>query len=187
MRIPALVACFLALAACAPEAEVEAPPPSASRSDVETRTAIVESVDEVTREIVLSSERGTLVVRAGDEVRNFDQITPGDSVHVTYYEAVAARMAEPGEEIQMTEATAIGRAPEGAKPGVTTGTVIEAVVEFVGYDSVTHTAVYRDPEGRLREANVQPELRAFAEGLTAGDIVAVHIERAVAISVEPIS
>ena len=79
--------------------------------------AVVEKVDQNTREVRLRTMDGKeLTVLAGPEVRNLAQVSAGDTVRLTYYESVAARMAEPGAGGPATTSVIASRAPEGSKP-----------------------------------------------------------------------
>ncbi|MGD9297765.1 MAG: hypothetical protein PVG47_10245, partial [Chromatiales bacterium] len=70
-----------------PEAEMEAPPVELGRDLLVEATSTVEEVNKADRLITLKDADGDLVtVKAGEEVRNFDQISKGDLVTVTYYQ-----------------------------------------------------------------------------------------------------
>src|ERR1700693_6207534 len=73
-----------------------APPPTAIQQTV-TGVATVESVDQTTRQVLLSDPSGNLLtVTAGPGIRNLAQVHAGDQVHVIYQRAVAVRLASPG-------------------------------------------------------------------------------------------
>ena len=70
------------------------------RSQTEEVTASVESVDPATRELVLKGSKGTrLAMVASPEVRNFEQIKPGDKVVASYQQALAAEVKPRGTPI----------------------------------------------------------------------------------------
>jgi uncharacterized lipoprotein YajG len=95
--IAALAAGVAMIAACT----TPAPPPSATQSPEPVRimeeaesVAVVESVNQRTREVVLRGQDGDRVsMTAGPEVRNLAQLRRGDRVVVTYGEALAVEMA----------------------------------------------------------------------------------------------
>ena len=92
-------------------------PQSAQRELMLDTRAVVEKVDQNTREVRLRTTDGKeLTVVAGPEVRNLAQVSAGDTVRLTYYESVVARMAEPGAGGPATTSVVTGRAPEGGKP-----------------------------------------------------------------------
>jgi hypothetical protein len=96
MRIALLIASVLAVALPAAGALAAAADQSAQRESVIETSATVESVDQQTREVLLRAPDGrTLAVMAGPEVRNLSELKAGDTVQVTYYESVAARLDDP--------------------------------------------------------------------------------------------
>ncbi len=89
-KLKSLAACAIVatLAAC------ETPPEPASRELTLETTAVVQTIDMETRQVLLRTENGRmLTIIAGPEVRNLDQVEPGDRVKATYYESVAVQMA----------------------------------------------------------------------------------------------
>jgi hypothetical protein len=96
MRTVLLMAYALAAALPAAGALAAAADQSAQRESVIETSATVESVDQKTREVLLRAPDGrTLAVMAGPEVRNLPELKAGDTVRVTYYESVAARLDDP--------------------------------------------------------------------------------------------
>ncbi len=96
MRIALLTASILAAALPAAIVLAAAADQSAQRESVIETSATVESVDQKTREVLLRAPDGrTLAVMAGPEVRNLPELKAGDTVRVTYYESVAARLDDP--------------------------------------------------------------------------------------------
>ena len=66
------------------------PLPSGESVETEEITARVTAIDRAGRLVTVQGEEGNqLVVQAGEGVRNFDQIEVGDTVAVTYTEAIA--------------------------------------------------------------------------------------------------
>ena len=93
-RLSAAVGTLLlfALGAC----QRPAPPPTSVAHTMQL-VATVESVDMSTRQVLLQTPDGArATVVAGPEVRNLPQVRAGDSVTVTYQEAIAVQMAQPG-------------------------------------------------------------------------------------------
>src|SRR3954452_18085097 len=117
-------------------AQHEAPSPAAPQlvqreAMLDTR-AVVEKVDQNSREVRLRTADGRdLTVVAGPEVRNLAQVSAGDTVRLTYYESVVARMAEPGAGGPATTSVVTGSAPQGAKPAGIYGATTDMVVEFL--------------------------------------------------------
>jgi hypothetical protein len=152
-------------------------------STVET-VAVVETVDQKTREVRLRAANGELVdLVAGPEIRNLPQLAVGDRVRVTYYESVAARMAEPGAGGPTTAAAVAGRAPQGQKPAGLLGATVNMVVTMVSYDPASAVATFTTPEGTTESVVVHPAMRAFAAARKPGDRVDVQLTSAVAVSI----
>ncbi|MEM9061053.1 MAG: hypothetical protein AAGD13_11390 [Pseudomonadota bacterium] len=187
--IRALTACLaaivLSLAGCTTE---QAETDRGFRSDTIAATADITAIDTSTREIILTTEDGRRIgVAAGPEVRNFDQLEVGDAVRITYTEAVAVEMASEADQGEPTKTVAGGRAVEGAKPGLTVGALSEQVVEFIVFDENSNLVAYVDARGTTQTAVVRPEMQDFAKARKQGDLVKVTIERALAVSIVPVS
>jgi hypothetical protein len=168
-------------------AQQETPPPAApqaaQRAAVLDTRAVVEEVDQDTREVRLRTMGGgELTVLAGPEVRNLAQVSPGDTVRLTYYESVAARMAEPGAGGPTTSVVASG-APEGSRPAGVYGTTTDMVVEFLAYDPATGVVTFKRPDGVTQDVLVNPAMRGFAAARRPGDRVALRLTDAVAASI----
>ena len=102
---------------------------------------------------------------------------------MTYYEAVAARMAEPGAGGPATTTVVTGRAPEGSKPAGLIGATVDMVVEFVAYDPTDRRGDVQDARGATERVEVNPAMREFAAARKPGDRVAVQLTTAVAVSI----
>lgn len=179
--LPALAA--MLLAGCAGHDRMT---DTAERTDVLSRTAVVQSVDMTARQVLLTTDDGeTVVMTAGPEVRNLDQVDAGDKVNMLYYQAVSLRMVDPGAIPATVTAAAAERAPKGAMPGVAAGEITVMIVDFIDYDAATHVARFVDGDGLVRFATVRPEMRDFAATRKDGDKVEITIEEAVAVGIEP--
>jgi hypothetical protein len=175
---------LLASLGCTHQEAPPAAPQTAQRASVLETGAVVETVDQETRELRLRTTDGEeLTVVAGPAVRNLAQVSPGDKVRLSYYESVAARMAEPGAGGPATTAVVTGRAPVGGKPAGVVGAAVDMVVEFLAYDPATGVVTFRTPEGATEEVVVDPAMREFAAARRPGDRVAVLLSRAVAASI----
>lgn len=184
--ILALAATALLTWGCA-DHRAEQPAPAAQtaqRKSVVETTAVVEKVDQATREVQLRATNGELVsVVAGPEVRNLPQLAAGDVVRLTYYESVAVSMAEAGNVGPTTATAVVGRAPEGQKPAGVVGATVNTVVTIVSYDPATAVATVTTAEGATERVVVHPAMRAFAAARKPGDRVAVELTTAVAVSI----
>lgn len=169
----------LALAACAPMRDF------AQMKQSLSATGTVEAIDSENRRVVVRSGNRTILYRVSNEVRNLDQVQVGDVITLDYVESVAVAMADPEDSGEPLIDVYGMRAPEGARPGGAGTTIATAVVEFLGYDSRSHIAQFRTPDGEETSALVPRKLRHFAASRESGDKVLVLVEQAVAVSVTP--
>jgi hypothetical protein len=166
----------------------EKPPESAQVSQELAASASVVAVDPKTRLITLrdSQGSGTFTVYAGPQVRNFDQIRPGDTVHVRYLESLAVALAKPGTASEPPSAAVVAeRAAPGERPGVALGGQVTTTVKIESVDTKTHIVVFTPPGGGLRAVRVRrPEGQRFIAGLKPGDEVQITYTEAMAVGVE---
>jgi hypothetical protein len=150
--------------------------------------AVVESVNERTREIALRGQHGErVVVTAGPEVRNLAQLRRGDRVVVTYGETLAVEIAPPGSGWPPLEvAEGAVRAPPGQRPGAAAGRQVRARVRIEAVDGGTGRVAFIGPGGVRRVVTPrEPEMVDFARRLRPGDEVDVTYTEAAAVRVEP--
>ena len=174
------------LSACA--APAQTPPPEPTAVVRESRfVAVVDSVNQSTREVVLRGPEGNSVtVTAGPEVRNLAQVRRGDRVVVTYGAALAVEMAPPGGGGPPAEvARGMARAEPGERPAGAVGQRVRARVRIQEVDPVTGRVAFVGPQGVRRVVTPQNAAMAdFARRLRPGDEVDMTYAEAVAVSVE---
>jgi hypothetical protein len=158
-------------------------------SDQVRLSAIVQTVDMQTRQVLLRGEDGTVeTITAGPEVRNLDQLQAGDRVVAVYERGVAAQMAPADAEPGIASATGVAVPSEGQRPGMVAADETVAIVTFISYDPATQIARIEDGDGFVHSVVVEkPELQTFASGLREGDRVEVVFTEALAIGVEEVS
>jgi hypothetical protein len=163
-----------------------APPPT-SVARTKQLAATVESVDMTTRQVLLRTPAGArATVVAGPEVRNLPQLRAGDRVTVTYQEAVAVQMAQPGTAPPNAAAVATQRAALGQLPGGAVGGVVTARVTVVSAAPDGTSVTFTGPNGVLHSPEVRdPQMQAFVQRLRPGDQVDVGYANELAVSVEP--
>lgn len=156
----------------------------ASRGSLVTASAVVESIDQSTRQARLrdtvSGEVFTVV--AGPEVTNLPQVQAGDIVEVDFFEATTLAMADPDDTGEALTTLTAARAPEGALPGGLTAVTTSMVVTVQSYDAASGLATFTLPDGRVQRATVPPELRDFAEARRPGQRVMISLTDAVAVT-----
>lgn len=153
-------------------------------------TASVEAVDMATRMVTLVRPDGkSVVVQAGEQVRNLAQVKVGDKVTVEYYEGLAAEIAPPGTALNKVEVTDVmARAPLGERPAGAVGEAITAMVVIEYVDTLRNVVRFTGPLGKTRIIKVvQPQFRAMLKTLKPGDQVALTYFEALAVNVKPAS
>lgn len=147
--------------------------------------AVVVDIDKESRIITLKGPKGNLfITKAGEEVRNFDQIVKGDELNVRYYESVAILVNKgTGEKLQESTMDVVEVAPKGAKPAGTLVSIQEltAVVEKINYKKRTITL--KGPEGNVATFKVDPSVKDFKK-VKKGDEINIRHTEALAISVD---
>jgi hypothetical protein len=152
---------------------------------VETVTfkAKVDAVDKDKRLITLTGPRGnTATVKAGSEVKNFDQIKAGDTLTVRYLESVALFVRKSDQPPAATEVTAVEVAPKGQKPAGMVVSTVEVTGTVEAVDVAKRTVTLKGPEGKTRTLKVDPSVKRLAEVKKGDQVVARHTE-ALALSV----
>ncbi len=146
-------------------------------------TATVVAIDRSTRDITLKGPKGNwIVVTAGPEVRNFDQISVGDKVHARYIEALVLELKH-GADLAVTrtdEKSAQGAAP-GAQPHGVAGRRITVVADVIAVDRQTQVVTLRGPEQTM---NVRVDDPAQLKRIQKGDQVYATYTQALAMVVE---
>jgi hypothetical protein len=148
-------------------------------------TAKVVAVDPAQRTVTLQAANGrTRTIEVGDEVRNFDQIKVGDTVHTQFTQALALELkkdatgvAAPTEEQAITPPP-----PPGAKPGGTVARKVTAMTEVIAVDPAKKMATLRGPRGNEVDVEVQDPNQL--KNIKKGDHVQVTYVEALAISVK---
>jgi hypothetical protein len=161
---------------------------AATAVELSSISAKVVAIDLATRTVTLVGPEGNeLVVEAGDNVRNLDQIGVGDKVTVDYYEGLLAQVNEPGaptNEVDMTDAAI--RAAKGDRPGGGVASSVTATVTIEFVDNFRHVVQFKGPTGHLTVLQVKrPEFREMLKTLKPGDTVNLTYFEAVAVSVRP--
>ncbi len=176
---------LLACASCAHQEAPSAAPLAAQREAMLNGSGVVEQVDQNTRAVRVRMMDGTeLDVVAGPQVRNLAQVSAGDTVRLSYYEKVTARMAEPDAGGPATTSVVTSRAPVGSTPGGLVRATMDVVVEFVAYDPATGIVTVKTPEGVTQTIEVDPAMRDFAAARRPGERVALQITNAVAVLID---
>src|SRR5262249_20941330 len=85
ITIPVVLTALALALGCATSKEL----PKYTDSQTVTATAVVQAIDQNTREVTLKAENGNVFsFVAGDDVKNLSQVHVGDTVRVTYTESI---------------------------------------------------------------------------------------------------
>jgi len=177
LAVTLLTGAFLPPSICAP----------VTISGEEQISAVIESVDPVTRQVLLRGPQGEMVnVTAGPQVRNLEQLKPGDQVVVSYREALAAELAKPGSSAPQPQVVEkMNRAAPGSTPGASMEQMIKARVKVTGVDHKHNRVSFIGPAKIERTVDVtDPNMQNFLQTLKVGDEVDLTYTEAIAVSVE---
>lgn len=192
-----LLGALLTLGACQsnkPAEQAAAPaastaPTHATISNEFSATAAVVSVDARTRVVTVRTEDGSLVqIKCGEDVRNFAQIAPGDTLHVRYMESLEASLRPAGEPAEPATGVAASVGAElGAAPAGGVGAAISVRVRIESLDLPHDIVVFSLPSGELSARRVAtPEGREFVKGLKIGDTVQLDYTQVLAMAIEKV-
>ncbi len=161
------IAAAFAVNAPAQTTVVKSEPGKASVEHTVDVTATITAIDKTTRDITLKGPKGNwVVVTAGPEVKNFDQIDVGDKVHARYIEALVLELKK-GSEMAVTrtdEMSAQGAAP-GAQPHGVAGRRITVVADVVAVNRETQMVTLQGPQLRAEVKVADPDqLRRIKKG-----------------------
>jgi hypothetical protein len=181
-----------ALTACASETKsaVSSSQPAKTHAEVSddvTATAKVVAVDQATRMVTLTGETGdSFAVHCGDEVRNFAQISVGDTLKVHFKRTLGATLLPVGSDPALaTGGVVAGRAPVGSMPAAGVGAIVSFRVKISSIDMPRDIVVFALPSGQLIAHTLQTsEGREFVQGLRVGDLVQLDYSEALALSIE---
>jgi Cu/Ag efflux protein CusF len=145
--------------------------------------ATIESIDAATRTVTLRDSAGQLLTFvAGEEVRNFAQLKPGDRVTMEYKEALAMRLAKSEEKVRSrTVSEGLQRAELGQMPGGTATRQIRVIASVEKIDPKLQSVTLRGPQQTVAMRVQDP---AMLQGVKTGDMVEALYTESVTIKVE---
>jgi hypothetical protein len=188
MKKPAIILAIAAAFAVNAPAQTNAvtsssEPGKASVEHTVDVTATIIAIDKTTRDITLKGPKGNwVVVTAGPEVKNFDQMNVGDKVHARYIEALVLELKK-GSDLAVTrteEASAMGAMP-GAQPHGVAGRRITVIADVVAVNHATQTVTLRGPELTAEVKVTDPDQ---LKRIKKGDQVVATYTQALAMVVE---
>ncbi|SCK43784.1 hypothetical protein VAR608DRAFT_4240 [Variovorax sp. HW608] len=160
-------------------------PGGAVAGGVRTRSATITKIDSATRDITLKRPDGNEVtIRAGDAVKNFDQLKVGDVVTLKQGAAllVELRKVEGGGIRQRTDWVEVFLSQPGQSPGVGVRHTVHAVVNVFAIDHKKKTVTLRGVRETRKFEVDDPKL---LDSLKVGDQVEATLVQGEALFVEP--
>lgn len=147
-------------------------------------TATVLSVDKQDRSIVVKAADGKAKkIELTEDVKNFDQIHPGDEVVVEVYSALAMQLAEPGAEFSDEATGLVAVARPGDKPKMVVADIVHVLAKISEINKDRRELVVTGPLGNSVTLQVPEDVKKFDE-LKVGDEVNASYFEAFALSVE---
>jgi len=168
-----------------PQSEMEAPPTALGEGVLVQKTGTIMDVDQANRLVTIKGPEGGMVtVQAGPEVKNLDQVKPGDQVTVSYYQSMAVDVIAPGSAAKSESETTMVRAEPGAMPAGAVGRQERKTVKIASVDPIKKAISFYDENGRWREVSMdRPDLEHYLTELKDGDTVEVVFTEALAVSI----
>ncbi|MEI6001441.1 hypothetical protein H3V53_31075 [Paraburkholderia bengalensis] len=147
-----------------------------------TIVATVVAIDPATRSVKLKDKSGRIQdLKAGEQVRNFDQLKIGDVVTTQYHEARSLSLTKTAGVRSSQERQILQPAASGARPGGAISREVTVVGDVVAIDAQGNHITIRGPQGKM-DVLVDPEQ---LRNIHKGDQVQVVRTEGVAISVTP--
>ena len=150
-----------------------------------TATAVVQAVDQKHRPLTLKGEDGKVfTIQVGDEVRNLAQVYAGDTVKVTYHQALAVQLDTiQGTGVNQRIVTvSAGRAPAGQMPAGAVEEKVEMLGTILAVDKAKRTVLV---QGAVHHVTLQIPAGMDVKDLKAGDQVRAVYTQELAVVVEP--
>jgi Cu/Ag efflux protein CusF len=183
IAIPLVVAALALALSCATSKEL----PKYTDSQTVTATAVVQAIDQNTREVTLKGEDGRVFTFiAGDQVKNLSQVRVGDTVKVAYTESIAieVRRVDGGTPDLTVAATGASAAP-GEKPAGNVARTVTASAAIVAIDRTTNRVTLRGPSGNDRVVQVKDPKNL--DNVQVGDMVYATYTESLGVSVEQVA
>jgi hypothetical protein len=186
-KLNALIAA-LALIVALPAASEMIEPPAVGEVQVTELRATVEAVDPANRLVTLKGpEGGTVIVEAGPEVKNFDQIKVGDEIVARRYLAIVVSAVKVDADAKRKETIlAEGAAVAEDYPAGVYGREVAETIEILDIDPYKKSIAFRNAAGQYREVSMKaPHLEGRMDDFAKGDMVEVVYREGLAVALDP--
>jgi hypothetical protein len=152
------------------------------RSEMRTESGTIEAIDAASRTVTIKKADGTFVTTvAAPDIKRFDELKPGDTINVRYYENVIIRVKQPGESEVMSGVKGT-TGSEQVLPGGTRARQATVTATITAIDPATPSITFTGPNGWKYSSRVQ-DTEALAK-VKVGDKVDIVWTEAVLVSVE---
>ena len=139
--------------------------------------ARLDAVDVKKRQVTVTSTRGkTLTLKVGLDVKDLDQVKPGDQLVVRYFEPLGLFVRKAGERPAAAEATAVQVMPRGKRPVPVAVDTAEFRGTVEAIDYAKRRVTLKGPEGKTRTIKVDPSVKRLNEVKKGDQLVARHTE-----------
>jgi len=147
-------------------------------------TATISAIDKATRDVTLKGPQGNeVVVTAGPEVKNFDNMKVGDQVTAQYVEALTLELKKGGGmTVARSDQGGVRESKPGQKPGGVAGRQVTIVADVVDVNPATQMVKLKGPKRTVDLRVADPEQ---FKRIAKGDQVEATYTQALAIAVEP--
>ena len=148
----------------------------AETTSIEAR---LEAVDVKTRRMMVTGPHGkTLTLKVGPDVKDLDQVKPGDQLVVRYFEPLVLFVRKGNELRVAAEGAAVQVVPKSKRPvAVPVDTVeFKGTVEAIEY--AKRRLTLKGPEGKTRTIKVDPSVQHLNE-VKVGDQIVVRYTEAI--------
>jgi Cu/Ag efflux protein CusF len=147
-------------------------------------TATITAIDAATRAVTLKGPQGNeKTMTAGPEVKNFAQLKVGDTVDVSYAEALTLELKKGGGlVVGRTEQAGTAAAKPGEKPGAVAGRKVTMVGDVIAIDAATQVVTVK---GAQRTVELKVQDPAQLKLIAKGDQVEATYTEAIAVVVRP--
>jgi Cu/Ag efflux protein CusF len=146
--------------------------------------ATVAAIDKASRQVTLKGQEGdSMVLTAGPEVKNFDQIKVGDSVVARYIQSLTLELKKGAAGVrERVESGGVAAAKPGERPAGAAAREVKVTGDVIAVDAKTQTVKVKGPKRTFDLSVKDPEQFKLVK---VGDQIEGTYVEAVAVSVEP--
>jgi hypothetical protein len=147
-------------------------------------TAVIKAVDAATRTVTLvGPQGGEMQVTAGDEVKNFAQLQPGQRVDVKYAEALVVELIKGGgAPVTRSMDAGAAAAKPGEMPAALGARKVTVVGDVIALDPANQKVTVKGPQRTVNLKVNDPEQFKL---IAMGDQLQATYTEAVAVDVSP--